>query len=59
MFCRPALARHVGKAHVEMLGHAALDLVDRDRAARFLLQDVLEQVLDLLRGRARLPLSDA
>src|SRR5690349_19107805 len=46
-----ALARHVSKANVEMLGYALLDLIDRDRAARFFLQDVFEEMLDLLKCR--------
>ena len=43
---RAALAGHVGEAHIEMLGHAPLNLLDGDRAPRFLLQNILEQMLD-------------
>ena len=43
---RAPLARHVGQAHVEMFGHAALNLFDRNRITRFLLQNVFEHVLN-------------
>ena len=43
---RPSLARHVREAHIEMLRHASLDLFDRDGVPRFLLQNILEQMLD-------------
>ena len=50
---RAALARHIGDAHVEMLGHALLDVVNAHAAARLLLQEILQQHLHaLLRQRA-------
>jgi hypothetical protein len=39
---RTAFARHIGNADIEMLGDALLDLIDRDRAARFFLQDIFQ-----------------
>ncbi len=47
-----AFAGHVREADVEVLGDAGLDLIDGDGAARFLLEEVLEQVLEALLGSA-------
>jgi len=40
-----------GQAHIEMFRHFALNLLDRDRTPRFLLQNVLEQMLDHFAGK--------
>jgi len=39
-------ARHIRQANIEVFGHPPLNLVDRNRAARFFLENVLEQMLD-------------
>ena len=38
---RATLARHIGKTHVKVFGHAPLNLFDGDRLPAFLLQNVL------------------
>jgi hypothetical protein len=43
---RAALAGHIGDADVEVLGDFALDEIDGDGAAAFLVKDVLEEMLD-------------
>ena len=43
---RAALAAHVRNAHIEMLGHAALNLVDGDRFFRLLLENIPQKILD-------------
>ena len=48
---RAAFAGHIREANVEVLGDAALDLVNGDGAARLLVEDVLEELLELFHAR--------
>jgi hypothetical protein len=41
-----AFAAHVRDANIEMLGHTALDLVDRDRFFGLLLKNIAQKILD-------------